>query len=81
MKQTVFAALVAAVLFASCSRQTCYPTKGSRDYAWKVIKEPVFTGPGHVVLVQRFSRGVRERREVFYECLPDSVRLGSFVNL
>jgi hypothetical protein len=72
--------LLLILILSSCTQRFCYPSKGSKDYAWKIDKVE-HTGPGHIAYMHRFERGARIKKEVFYECLPDSVQMGKYVKL
>lgn len=68
-----------SLLFVSCApRRSCYPTKKSKDYA-KVLKlVPMQKGYMHSVAEDTLTH---DRYYAYYECLPDSVRVGSIVNI
>lgn len=72
-----FAAMFLALVMCSCSTYRCYPSKGSKDYAYKVINI-VHQNGGAMVTVRRFFG---QDKKVFYECLPDSVKKGSYVRM
>lgn len=62
------------ILLTGCATRFCQPSKGSKDYAWKVHNVK-----GDTAYVHRFERGVRITRQFVYECLPDSVKKGTYI--
>jgi hypothetical protein len=71
--------ILLAVLFASCATRYCQPTKGSRDYAYQVLSVKKY-GPFYKVRMCHTWGGEQVTKTFYYECLPDTVRQGSYVS-
>jgi hypothetical protein len=71
--------ILLAVLFASCATRYCQPTKGSRDYAYRVMEVKKYGSYYKVRLSKRWG-GESLYKTVLYECLPDSVTVGRYVS-